>query len=284
MASIELRAQAKINLSLDVLSKREDGYHELRMVMQSIGLHDRVSVETTAEGIQVESGSRWVPSGADNIAYKAAALLLGKAGLKTGVNIKISKRIPVAAGLAGGSADAAAVLKGINSIFGLGLTQQELMDLGKQIGADVPYCIAGGTMLAEGIGEKLSPLKSFKGIDLILIKPKIGVSTAWVYGNLDLKKVTGNPDTQLIMNAIEAGDAFEIAKNMKNVLEEVTIPRYPVVQAAKDRLMELGAAGAMMSGSGPSVFGLFPGGGRAFSEAFEKIKDRRWDSYITRTI
>jgi 4-diphosphocytidyl-2-C-methyl-D-erythritol kinase len=284
MASIELQAHAKINLSLDVLRKREDGYHDLQMIMQSIGLHDKVYVETSESGITVESGSRWVPSGMDNIAYKAAALILEKAGLKSGVNIRIKKKIPVAAGLAGGSTDAAAVLKAVNRLYNIGLKKGELMELGKQIGADVPYCIAGGTMLAEGIGEKLTSLKPFRNIGLILLKPKIGVSTGWVYGNLNLQTVKAHPDTGLLLEAIKNKDVTMLAQNMKNVLEEVTIPRYEIVQAAKDRLMELGAAGAMMSGSGPSVFGIFTEGGVKAGDVYDKARDKRWESFITRTI
>ena len=282
MASIELEAYAKINLSLDVLRKREDGYHELRMIMQSIELHDTVHIETAAAGIRVGCDSRWVPSDAENIAGKAALLITGKYAIKDGLKIYIKKTIPVAAGLAGGSANAAAVLKGVNSLFSLGLSDPELMGLGKQIGADVPFCIAGGTMLAEGIGEKLTPLPPFSGINLVLLKPKIGVSTAWVYKNLDIGKIVKRPDTERLISAVSDGNADEVAANMANVLESVTIPTYGMVQAAKDRLIKYGAAGSMMSGSGPAVFGIFSNREQA-ERAFKAARDKRWDSYLTCT-
>jgi len=284
MAVVELNAYAKINLSLDVISKRPDGYHEIKTVMQTIGLHDKVFVETVPDGIHVETDCESLPSGEENIAYKAARLLIEKTGIKGGVRIKIKKWIPVAAGLAGGSSDAAAVLKAINVLYRLNLDQGRLMEIGRMIGADVPYCIAGGTTLAEGIGDRLTPLKEFRGIDVILLKPRTEVATSWVYSRLDLERITERPDTQAILKAIDDMDAENVAKNMRNVLENVTIPSYPVIKEAKDRLLELGATGAVMSGSGPSVFGLFPQGGKVLWEAYEKISDDRWDKYLTKTI
>ena len=282
MASMELLAYAKINLSLDVLGKREDGYHELRMVMQSIGLHDVVSIEKVAAGITVSCNSRWVPSDLDNIAGKAALLITGKYGIKDGLKIHIKKSIPVAAGLAGGSTNAAVVLQGINDLFSLGMSNTELMALGKQIGADVPFCMAGGTMLAEGIGEKLTALAGFSGVNLVLLKPKIGVSTAWVYKNLDIGKIVDRPDTEMLIDALAGGDINKVAVNMRNVLEGVTIPKYKVVQEAKERLMMLGASGSMMSGSGPAVFGIFPDRHTA-KKAYDAAKDSRWDRFLTFT-
>ena len=242
MASMELLAYAKINLSLDVIRKRDDGYHELKMIMQSIELHDIVHIETAAAGISVSSDSKWVPSDMDNIAGKAALLITGKYGIKDGLKIYIKKNIPVAAGLAGGSTNAAVVLKGINDLFSLGMSNAELMAMGKQIGADVPFCMAGGTMLAEGIGEKLTALTGFSGVNLVLLKPKIGVSTAWVYKNLDVGKIVNRPDTQMLISALAKTDVGMVAVNMKNVLEGVTIPKYKVVQEAKDRLVKLGSS------------------------------------------
>jgi 4-diphosphocytidyl-2-C-methyl-D-erythritol kinase len=282
MTLLELEAPAKINLSLDVLRKREDGYHELKMIMQEIKLHDIVTLELTASGIHVECDSRWVPSDSENIAYKASSLIFNKYGIKSGLKIKIKKRIPVAAGLAGGSADAAAVLKGINVMFSLGLAAGELMELGKQIGADVPYCVMGGTMLAEGIGEILTELESFKDVNIVLIKPKIGVSTAWVYKNLNLDLISARPDTNLLIKAISCKDIKAVSGNMKNVLETVTIPKYQIVAQAKNRLMELGALGSMMSGSGPSVFGIFPDRETA-QKACGEAKDNKWDCILTWT-
>lgn len=284
MASIELRAYAKINLSLDVLRKRADGYHDLQTVMQTISLHDKVLMETTQDGISVESKSRRIPLGPDNTAYKAAELMMKKYKLNKGLKILIDKKIPVAAGLAGGSADAAAVIKGINSLFQLKLSQEELMALGKSVGADVPFCLMGGTALAEGIGDELTALNSFEGFDIILLKPKVGVSTAWVYKNLDLGKIAKHPDTCAVLKAIENKDLNALARHMGNVLEEVTIPQYPVVQQAKDKLMELGAAGCMMSGSGPSIFGFFTGGREAVLDAYNKTRDSRWYRFLAKTI
>lgn len=282
MAGIVVEAPAKINLSLDVLRKREDGYHQLRMLMQTIELHDTVHIETADMGIRVTCDSCDVPSGMENIAAKAALFITGQYAIKSGLRIHIEKRIPIAAGLAGGSSDAAAVLKGINSLFSMDLTASELNILAKKIGADVPYCLKGGTMLAEGIGEILKPLVPFKGFNLVLLKPKISVPTSWVYENLDLTKVTDRPDTDSLIEAVEKGDVNTLAANMKNVLEYVTIPTYPIVQCAKERLLELGALGSMMSGSGPSVFGLFDSREQAV-RAYEAIKDKRWDRFLTVT-
>lgn len=283
MAPVVMTANAKINLSLDVLRKREDGYHELRMIMQSVELHDTVILESGGTDIQIECNSRWVPKNADNIACRAAAIFMEKCGIIRGLKIKIVKRIPVAAGMAGGSADAAAVLKGLNRMFSVGLDTHELMDLGKQIGADVPYCITGGTMLAEGIGELLTPLKRFSGINLVILKPQIGVSTAWAFKNLDLGKPMDKPDTELLINAVENGDVIGVASNMRNVLESVTIPRFGVVNDAKEKLVELGALGSMMSGSGPSVFGIFEDKDRAYAAHKAAIRDKRWNCILTST-
>lgn len=283
MSSIELKARAKINLSLDVIGKREDGYHEVKMIMQTIELHDKVVIESIQSGIEVTCNSQWVPSGEGNIAYKAARLLLSKYNVTDGVRISIDKKIPVAAGLAGGSSNAAAVLKGINRLFSLGLSQEELMLLGKQIGADVPYCIKGGTMLAEGVGERLTQLASFPCTNIVVIKPRIGVSTAWVYGNLDLDKISFRPDTHLLITALNEKRIDVFAKNMKNVLETVTEEKYRIVKEAKDRLHKLGALGCMMSGSGPSVFGIFTDR-QAAENAYKAVKNNKWDCFLTQTI
>lgn len=284
MTSLELNAHAKINLSLDVLYKREDSYHELKMIMQSIELHDTVYIDISGSAVDVECVSGWAPSGDGNIAYKAAAAIMVRYGLKCGLKIRIKKRIPVAAGLAGGSADAAAVLKGIDSLFQLGLKREEFNAVGKLVGADVPYCISGGTMLAEGIGEVLSELAPFAGVNLVLLKPKIGVSTAWVYKNLDLSKPGERPDTELLKDALTRRDIRAVAENMRNVLESVTIPRFEVVRKAKDRLLELGALGSMMSGSGPSVFGLFADRESALKAYEETSRDAGWQSFLTYTL
>lgn len=282
MTSIVVEASAKVNLSLDVLRKREDGYHQLEMIMQTVELHDTIHIEKADMGIRVTCDSREVPLEMENIAAKAALFIIGQYSIKSGLKIHIEKRIPVAAGLAGGSADAAAVLRGIDSLFSMDLTSAELNILAKRIGADVPFCLKGGTMFAEGIGEILKPLEPFSGINVVLLKPKIGIPTSWVYENLDLTKINDRPDTKLLIEAVRDRNVRMLATNMKNVLEYVTIPSYPIVQRAKDKLMELGALGSMMSGSGPSVFGLF-GSREAAERAYEAVVDKRWDSYLTCT-
>lgn len=254
---ISLEAHAKINLSLDVLNKREDGYHDLRMIMQTIQLYDTISIQEIRSGVEIDCVASYVPNNNTNIACKAAEAMISKYNLDAGVKIKIDKRIPVAAGLAGGSTDAAAVIKGINSLFKLGIGQDELMEIGRTIGADVPYCILGGTALAEGIGEKLTSLPLLKDVQIVVIKPKVGVSTAWVYKNLNLNKINDRPDTEALISAIKSNDIKFIAGNMKNVLESVTVVKQPVIKRIKKTLMEKGALGSMMSGSGPSVFGIF---------------------------
>jgi len=283
MKSISLNAHAKINLSLDVIGKRQDGYHEVRMIMQTIALHDEVIVESKDAGIEVECDKPWVPGGSDNIAYKAANLMMERYKIESGVGIKILKRIPVAAGLAGGSADAAAVIKGMNELFSLNLDEAELMGIGKQVGADVPFCIKGGTMLSEGIGEKLTQIPSFQGVDIVLVKPKVGVSTAWVYNNLKLDKISSRPDTDLLIKAISDRNIVCLAHNMKNVLETVTIEKYEVINDIKNELLRLGALGSMMSGSGPSVFGIFEDGKKAHL-AYERLNDGKWECFMTQTL
>lgn len=283
MDSIELKARAKINLSLDVLGKRADGYHDVKMIMQTVGLHDRVFIESAREGINVACNSRWVPSGSGNIAYKAAQLLIDELKIKNGVRIRIDKRIPVAAGLGGGSSDAAAVLNGLNTMFALGLEQSELMELGRKIGADVPFCIRGGTMLAEGTGEVLTELPSFSGMNIVLVKPRIGVSTAWVYKNLDLNAIVSRPDTDTMIQALESKRPDILAANMVNVLETVTVKRHSIIHGIKERLKGLGALGSMMSGSGPTVFGLF-GDFNTAANAYKVIRKHRWDCFLTYTV
>lgn len=285
MNYLEIPAHAKINISLDVLGKREDGYHELRMIMQSLELHDTVCLEKSGEGIRLECGSKWVPEDCTNTAWKAADLMRRSFGIRDGLRIQIIKRIPVAAGLAGGSSDAAAVLRGINEMFDLGLGNDELRKLGKQIGADVPYCIEGGTRLAEGIGEILTELPSFGGVDAVLIKPDIGVSTPWVYRNLNLSEIKerDRPDTELLAEAIKRKDIMTVAQNMKNVLELVTISRYDIIGRIKNNMVRSGAAGSMMSGSGPAVFGLFMDTDAARAAYGELSAFPDWKSIITKT-
>jgi len=285
MSGLEISAHAKINLSLDVLGKRDDGYHNLRMIMQTVELQDTVLLEEIGSDICLECSSSWLPCDETNIAWKAARLFIDQKGIKSGVRMKIIKRIPVAAGLAGGSTDAAAVLRGLNELFSMNLDDDELRRLGKQLGADVPYCINGGTRLAEGIGERLTVLPDFSGVDIILMKPNRGVSTAWVYENLNISEIeqSDRPDTNLLIQALMRRDINSVSQNMKNVLEKVTIPKYGIIQEAKDRLLELGALGSMMSGSGPTVFGIFSDSSVAAAAYGRLAKDRRWQCFCIKT-
>lgn len=258
MIELNLKALAKINLGLDVLGRREDGYHEVRMVMQTVHLFDKLQLKKTEGGrIQVETNLYYLPVNENNLVYKAAKLLKDEFGIADGIFIGLKKHIPVAAGMAGGSSDAAAVLFGMNRMYKLGLSNQELMDRGVKIGADVPYCLMRGTALAEGIGEKLTPLRPVPKCHVLIAKPPISVSTRFVYENLKLDEQTAHPDMDGLLSAIETGDLKGMAKAMGNVLETVTVPHYPVIGQLKTIMMQQGALGAMMSGSGPTVFGLF---------------------------
>ncbi len=255
---ISLKALAKINLGLDVVRRREDGYHEVRMIMQTIQLYDRLDIKRTQEpGIQIQTNRSFLPVNENNLIYKAAKLLMDEFSITDGVSVKLDKRIPVAAGMAGGSTDAAAMLIGVNRLFSLGLTKRQLMERGVQIGADVPYCIMRGTALAEGIGEALSPLPPMVKCPVLIAKPSISVSTKFVYQNLKLDDTTIHPDIDRLIDDIKAKNLHDIAAHMGNVLETVTIPNYPVIDEIKKHMLSNGAVGAMMSGSGPTVFGLF---------------------------
>ena len=258
MDKLELKALGKINLGLDVLGRRENGYHDVRMVMQTLYLYDNVTLQKkSAPGIEIDSNLFYLPNDEDNIAWKAAKLLIDEFDIKDGIRIHLDKHIPVAAGMAGGSSNAAAVLYGMNQMFRLGLSQNELMERGVKLGADVPYCIMRGTALAEGIGEQLTALPPMVKCPILIAKPQISVSTKFVYENLKLDENTVHPDIDRLVEDIRRKDFAAITSDMGNVLETVTIPNYPVIAEIKEHMMEHGAAGAMMSGSGPTVFGLF---------------------------
>ena len=260
MDKIQLKALAKINLVLDVLRRREDGYHEVKMIMQTIGLHDDLEIrKTKTPGIQVKTNLYYLPTNENNLVYKAAKLLMDEFQIQDGVSIQLKKRIPVAAGMAGGSSDGAAVLWGINQMYGLGLSMQALMERGVRLGADVPYCIQRATALAEGIGEKLSVLPPMPKCTILIAKPGISVSTKFVYENLhanDLKPEQ-HPDVDSMIEAMRQKDLGLLCSRMGNVLETVTIPAYPVINEIKRTMIDNGAIGSMMSGSGPTVFGIF---------------------------
>lgn len=273
MKRLELKALGKINLGLDVLGRRENGYHDVRMIMQSVYLYDNVILEETeTPGIRVETNLRFLPVDENNIAYKAAKLLMDEFGITKGVRIKLDKHIPVAAGMAGGSSNAAAVLFGMNRIFELGLSVQELMERGVKLGADVPYCLMRGTVLAEGIGEELTRLPALPRCIVLIAKPPVSVSTKVVYEALDAKEIVEHPDIDGLISGLENGSLEEVADKMGNVLEQVTIERCPVIAQIKEVMKESGAYNAMMSGSGPTVFGLFPDR-RAARKAQKRIRE-----------
>lgn len=253
---IQVRARAKINLTLDVLGKRPDGYHEVEMVMQSIELHDVITIEETGRGIEVTTDNPLLAGGESNIAYRAARLLVDTHCSGKGVRIHINKNIPLAAGLAGGSTDAAAVLKGLNLLCNLGLSPEELAVQGALIGSDVPFCVRGGTALARGRGEHLTDLPAAPEMWLVLVKPDLQVSTAEIYQNYDAGRVERRPGTAAMIKALRDTDIRGIAENLGNVLESVTLNRYPVVLEVKRAMEEVGLRRPLMSGSGPTVFGI----------------------------
>ena len=275
MDKLELKALAKINLGLDVLGRRENGYHDVRMVMQTIHLYDDVILEKTKEpGIHLETNLSYLPVDENNIAYKAAKLLRDEFGITEGIRIRLKKFIPVAAGMAGGSTNAAAVLFGMNRMYGLGLTEQQLKDRGVKLGADVPYCIMRGTVLAEGIGEILTPLPPMPKCYVLIAKPGISVSTKIVYEKFDALKDVEHPDIDRLMLGLENGKLAEVASSMGNVLEGVTIGLYPVIENIKQVMKQEGALNAMMSGSGPTVFGIFEDR-RTAKKAYNVLKEKK---------
>lgn len=272
MDNISLKALAKINLGLDVVRRRDDGYHEVRMIMQTINLFDRLEIKKIKESaIKIHTNLFFLPVNENNLVYKAAKLLIDEFGIQEGVSVGLTKKIPVAAGMAGGSTDAAAMLFGMNRLFGLELSKKQLMERGVKIGADVPYCIMRGTALAEGIGDKLSPLPAMVKCPVLIAKPQISVSTKFVYQNLKLDDKTVHPDIDRLIEDIRNKDLKAVSDHMGNVLESVTIPNYPVISQIKEQMMDSGAVGSMMSGSGPTVFGLFDDS-RTAQLAFGKIK------------
>ena len=258
MDKLELKALGKINLGLDVLGRRENGYHDVRMVMQTVYLYDQITItKKSTPGIELETNLFYLPVNENNLAYRAAKILMDEFGIEEGVKIYLEKHIPVAAGMAGGSSNAAAVLHGINRMFHLGLSAEELMERGVTLGADVPYCIMRGTVLAEGIGEILTPLPPVPKCYVLLAKPPISVSTKLVYEKLDSHEIEEHPDIDGILEGLETQDLKKITECMGNVLEKVTIEEYPVIEEIKDVMKAEGALNAMMSGSGPTVFGIF---------------------------
>ncbi|GGK32022.1 4-diphosphocytidyl-2-C-methyl-D-erythritol kinase [Caldalkalibacillus thermarum] len=281
--TILMKAPAKINLTLDVLYKRTDGYHEVEMVMTTIDLADRLELRPRDDGkIVIETSASYVPADEHNLAYKAAKLIQERFQVTRGVTIAIDKRIPVAAGLGGGSSDAAATIKGLNQLWDLGLSTEEMAVLGAEVGSDVPFCIYGGTALAKGRGEQITPLPGPPPFWIVLAKPPIGVSTAHVYQHLDLGQVSERPKTEQMIEALKRRDFSLIVKSMGNVLETVTLKSYPEVQHLKQKLAQFGADGVLMSGSGPTVFGLTQKESRA-QRIYNGLKGFCQDVYMVRS-
>ena len=274
MDSYQMKAYAKINLALDVVGRRENGYHNVRMIMQTIGIYDEIRFSKCKEGIHlmIEGGN--VPADEDNLVYKAAKIMKDAYHIPSGIDIYLKKTIPAAAGMAGGSSDAAATFKGINRLFDLDASLEDLMHLGVRVGADVPYCILGGTALAEGIGEKLTSLNPAPECFVMVAKPDIAVSTKDVYEQFDAEQVDEHPDVDGMVEAIWEESLQGVLDRMGNVLESVTARQYPVIDKLKERMKELGALNSMMSGSGPTVFGIFVNE-RVAREAFEQMKSEK---------
>lgn len=252
------RSYAKINLTLDVLKKRADNYHDVEMIMQTVSLYDLVLVDKMKSGITISTNLRFLPNNDKNIAYMAAKKFFDYTGLNAGCKIMIHKNIPVAAGLAGGSGNAAAVLCSLNLLYNTALSVDELCSIGLQLGADVPYCILGGTYLAEGIGEKLTPLPDMADCTILMVKPSINISTASIYDAIDNEEISSRPDTQAMIYALENRDVNMIAANLSNVMGVITGKLHPIVRGIRKKMLLNGALGAQMSGSGPTVFGIFP--------------------------
>jgi 4-diphosphocytidyl-2-C-methyl-D-erythritol kinase len=276
---LEIEAPAKVNLTLKVLGKRADGYHELESVMQQISLRDIIRLQVGGQGIRIDSNSQLIPNNEENIAFQAAQLLYEKFYIKPGLQIFIEKNIPVGAGLAGGSTDAAAVMIGINELFNLGLEREELMELGLAVGSDVPFCMLGGTALARGRGEILTALNKGPVLEMLLVKPDYQLSTGEVYRDFRLERVTHSPDNTAFLEAWNKYDMIRIVGQMINVLETVSLDMCPEIEIIKNKLDTLGATHTMMSGSGPSVIGVFASQGAA-QQAWELIKDQYREAYL----
>ena len=287
MEKIELKAYGKINLGLDVLRKRTDGYHDLDMIMQTVDVYDDIVITktNTLGEIKVKTDTMVLSNGKDNLAYMAAKLLFDEFDIHQGVCIEIHKRIPIAGGMAGGSADCAATLKGINQMFHLGLNQKQLMERGVKLGADVPYCIMGGTAIARGIGEVLTPLPTPPQCYVIIAKPPVSVSTAYVYGHIKPDEIQKHPDIEGMVVAIKEQNLKKLASLLYNVMEDVTVPEYPIIKDIKEVMIGKGALNAIMSGSGPTVFGLFDDFKKA-QNAMEVLREKELTEqlYLTKFV
>lgn len=280
---MKIKAYAKINIALDVVGKREDGYHLLKMIMQTVNLYDVIEITKIDSDIKLICNKPYVPIDERNLAYKAAKLFKETYNIEDGVSINLTKNIPVSAGMAGGSTDAAGVLKLMNRIFNINASDEELRALGLKLGADVPYCINGGTALCEGIGEKITQLKPFNDKIVVIVKPPFGVSTKEVYKDFDLSKVIFHPRTEDIIRAMENDDIHFVSNNMKNLLENVTLRKHRVILNIKESMRSYDALGTMMSGSGPTVFAFFDDMLKA-QICYDEMKKKYKDVFLSRTI
>ncbi|MBQ3061486.1 MAG: 4-(cytidine 5'-diphospho)-2-C-methyl-D-erythritol kinase [Lachnospiraceae bacterium] len=274
MDKIVLKAYGKINLSLDVIRRRPDGYHDVKMIMQTVNVYDTLTMaKREDESISIETDLPGLTCGEDNLVYKAIKLIKDAYSINEGVEVYLEKNIPMAAGMAGGSSDCAAALKGMNILFDLNLSDKELMEYGVKLGADVPYCIMGGTALSEGIGEILTPVNHLKGVKVVIATPNVSVSTPWAYKSLVLDEKTVHPNTEIMLEAVANNDIDKLAKNAYNVLETVVAKEYKEIGALEETMCEKGALGSIMSGSGPTVFGIFDDEEKAES-ACKEIKEK----------
>lgn len=283
MEKLTISMPAKINISINVKNKLASGYHSVEMIMQTIDLFDVITVEKTQSGISIQCDDPKLPCDQGNIAFKAAELFFAKCPDKGGAKITLKKNIPIAAGLGGGSSDAAGVLKALNGLHNNCFTDIQLMMLSRQLGSDVTFFLSGGTQLAKGKGDELTKLPDLEGVHILLVNPGFPVSTKWVYDNLNLNNLGERPNISNLISAIEAMDINYIAMNMKNVLESVTIKEHPELKIIKDKLTRFGALGSLMSGSGPTVFGIFPDGDTAKAAKEEFLKQYK-NVYHTMTI
>ncbi len=283
MNEIELKSRAKINLCLDVTGKRDDGYHELKMVMQTIGLHDKLMMRKIPDlGIELETDDPSIPTGEENLVYKVIRDIMKRYGIEAGIHVDLYKTIPSGAGLAGGSANAATAIKGMNLLFDLNMPMEEMASIGIRYGADIPYCLLGGTAIAEGIGERLTPLPDLPELPLLIVKPEASAPTARIFQTFEIGKKEVEPDVDGMARAIETGDVEGVLSRMGNALEATTVSLYPEVEKLKGLLIEAGADNALMSGSGTAVFGIFMDRGK-MEAAAEKIRQSGLAKWIFQT-
>ncbi len=285
MKEVEIDSYSKINLTLNILGKRRDGYHNIETIMQSVNLADRVFIREEKEGVKIKCTHPRVPIDAQSLAYRTAEKILNRYRITKGVKIEIDKKIPLASGMAGGSANSASILVGINKLFTLNLSNEDLRGMGEELGMDVPFCIQNGTALAYHRGEKVTPLSPVNPpLWIIIINPGFEIPTKWAYDNLDLSLIKREKNnTKAMLEALKEGEVRGIAKNLFNSFEELIIKKYPEIGKIKDRLIEEGALGALMSGSGPTVFGIAQNKEQAL-KIYKKLKSEYKSIWVVQTI